>query len=260
MGRLDGKVALITGAGEGIGRASALLFADEGAAVGVLDVDGERAHAVADEVADHGGRALALAADVADARAVADAMRALVREYDSLHVLFANAGIWIEGDGPVTDLDPAAWDRTLAVNLTGTVHCCREAIPAIIRAGGGSVVITSSPVAVRPDPAYDAYTVSKAGLIALAKSIAQVYALEGVRANTILPGAVRTAMTRDAFDDPEYVRGAEQMTVLGRLGEPIEVARGALFLASDEASFVTGTSLYVDGGWMLGPQLPVRPV
>jgi len=260
MGRLDGKVALITGAGEGIGRASALLFAEEGAAVGVLDVNGERAHSVADEIADRGGRALALAADVADARAVSDAMRTLLREYDGLHVLFANAGIWVAGDGPVTELDPAAWDHTLAVNLTGTVHCCREAIPAIIRAGGGSVVITSSPVAVRPEPAYDAYTVTKAGLIALAKSIAQVYGRDGVRANTIMPGAVRTAMTRDAFDDPAYVRAAEQMTVLGRLGEAIEVARGALFLASDEASFVTGSSLYVDGGWMLGPQQTVRPV
>lgn len=258
-GRLAGRVALITGAGEGIGRAAALLFAAEGASVGVLDVDEQRADRVVAEIVGAGGGALSLCADVAGDEQVRGAVSQLVSNYGGLHVLYCNAGVWLEGDGPVTEVDEEIWSRTVDINLNGTYRCCRRAIPEIVRSGGGAVITTSSPVAARPEPAYDAYTASKGALISLTRSIAQVYARDGVRANVLMPGAIRTAMTRDAFADEKYLREAERMTLLGRIGEPEEVARAALYLASDESSFVTGTVQVVDGGWLLGPEHDPRP-
>jgi NAD(P)-dependent dehydrogenase (short-subunit alcohol dehydrogenase family) len=255
VGRLDGKVALITGAGEGMGRAGAILFACEGARVGVLDVVPERAHETARLVEAAGGSALPLVADVAVAEEVRAAVDALVAAHGKLDVLWANAGIWDPGDGPVTELDPAAWERTLAVNLNGVFHACRFAIPKIVEAGGGSVIVTSSPVAVRPEPVYDAYVASKGAVLSLTKSIAQHYARRGVRANVLMPGAVASAMTRAALEDPAYIAHNLRNTPLGRLGTPEDVARAALYLASDESSFVTGSVHWVDGGWMLGPEM-----
>jgi NAD(P)-dependent dehydrogenase (short-subunit alcohol dehydrogenase family) len=260
MGRLDGKVALVTGAGEGMGRAGALLFAGEGARVGVLDLDAARAEAVAAEIEAAGGEAVAVAADVSSAGDVRAAVEAVAGAFRALHVLYNNAGVWLPGDGAVTELDEDVWHRTLAVNLTGVYLCCRHGIPHLLEAGGGSVINTSSPVAVRPEPVYDAYTASKGGVISLTRSIAQFYGPRGVRANVLMPGSIVTAMTREALADPRYREASERMTVLGRLGQPEEVAAAALFLASDESSFVTGSIQWVDGGWMLGPQEEAFPV
>jgi NAD(P)-dependent dehydrogenase (short-subunit alcohol dehydrogenase family) len=256
-GRLDGRVALITGAGEGMGRAAALLFAQEGARVGVLDVDRERAETVAAEI---GEAAVAIAADVSSPADVRRAVEEVVRAFGALHVLYNNAGVWLPGDGSVVDLDEDVWHRTLAVNLTGVFLCCRFGIPALLEAGGGSVINTSSPVAVRPEPVYDAYTASKGGVISLTRSIAQHFGPRGIRANVLMPGSIVTAMTREALADPRYREASERMTVLGRLGEPEDVARAALYLACDESSFVTGAIHWVDGGWLLGPQEEAFPV
>ena len=260
MARLQGKVALITGAGEGMGRAAALLFAREGARVGVLDLDERRAEETAELVAAEGGTAIPVAADVSAEEDVRAAVATTVRELGGLHVLYNNAGVWIPGDGAVTELDLGAWERTLAVNLTGVMLMCRHGIPVIVDAGGGSVINTSSPVAVRPEPVYDAYVASKGGVISLTRSIAQFYAPQGVRANVLMPGAIETAMTREAFTDAAYRTASERMTVLGRIGRPEEVATAALYLASDDSSFVTGAIHWVDGGWMIGPQQEAFPV
>jgi NAD(P)-dependent dehydrogenase (short-subunit alcohol dehydrogenase family) len=256
MGRLDGKVALITGAGEGMGRAGAFLFAREGAAVGVLDVDSGRALETVSLVRAEGAAAIPLQADVSVEADVRGAVEAVVAEYGALHVLWNNAGIWLPGDGAVTELDPAAWERTLAVNLTGVFLCCRHAIPRIIDSGGGSVINTSSPVAVRPEPVYDAYVASKGAVLSLTRSIAQHYARHGVRANVLMPGGVESAMTRGALADPAYREHVIRTTPLGRIGRPEDVAYAALYLASDESSWVTGSVQWVDGGWLLGPEQP----
>jgi NAD(P)-dependent dehydrogenase (short-subunit alcohol dehydrogenase family) len=260
MGRLDGKVALITGAGEGMGAAAARLFAREGARVGVLDIDPERAGAVAAEIRRDGGHSVAVVADVSSPDQVRAAVAAVVSAFGSLHVLYNNAGVWLPGDGSVTELDEEVWHRTLAVNLTGVFLCCRFGIPELVRAGGGSVINTSSPVAVRPEPVYDAYTASKGGVISLTRSIAQAYARDGVRANVLMPGSIETAMTRESFRNPAYREASIRATPLGRLGQPEEVAHAALYLASDESSFVTGAIHWVDGGWLLGPQVEAFPV
>jgi NAD(P)-dependent dehydrogenase (short-subunit alcohol dehydrogenase family) len=260
MGRLDGKIALITGAGEGMGRAAAILFAREGAKVAVLDISSSRAEETSSHIQEQGGIAIAIQADVSLGGDCSGAVERAIREYGALHVLYNNAGVWIPGDNAVTELDLAAWDRTIAVNLTGVMLMCRFAIPHLIQAGGGSVINTSSPVAFRPEPVYDAYTASKGGVTSLTLSIAQYYGPQGVRANVLAPGSILTAMTREAFADERYRAAAEKMTILGRIGQPEDVAYAALFLASDESRFVTGSVQWVDGGWMLGPRQDAFPV
>jgi NAD(P)-dependent dehydrogenase (short-subunit alcohol dehydrogenase family) len=237
-----------------MGRAAARLFAREGARVGVLDVDEERARATAAAVEGEDGEALPLVADVSSPGQVRAAVASTVEAFGALHVLYNNAGVWLPGDGPVTELAEDVWERVLAVNLTGVYLCCRYGIPELVRAGGGSVINTASPVAVRPEPVYDAYVASKGGVVSLTRSIAQYYARFGVRANVLMPGNIETSMTRPALADPRYREHFLRTTPLGRAGQPEDVAYAALYLASDESSFVTGSVQWVDGGWLLGPQ------
>jgi NAD(P)-dependent dehydrogenase (short-subunit alcohol dehydrogenase family) len=249
--RLAGRGALVTGAGEGIGRATALLFAAEGAHVGVLDIEPDRVEETVGEIARLGGAALPLPVDVAEDEEVAEAVLAVEEAAGGLHVLVNSAGVWDPRDTAVGDLDVEVWERTLAVNLSGVYHTCKHAVPAMERAGRGSVVNVSSVVALRPEPVYAAYTASKGGVIALTLSIAQHYAHAGVRANVLLPGAIETAMTREAFAIPEYRERALSHTPIGRVGQPEDLAYAALYLAADDAAFVTGAVLPVDGGWLL---------
>lgn len=248
-GRLEGKRALVTGAGSGIGRATALLFAREGALVACADLDAARAQACAAAIEAEGGRALAVEVDVAEAASVQAMVAGVEQAFGGLDVLFNNAGLVLaEDEGPVeTPLE--AWDRTLAVNLTGVFLCCKYGIPALLRAGGGSIVNMASMVAhIGSAVPQVAYAATKGGVVALSREIAIEYARRGIRVNALSPGPVETPLTRAFFDTPAKLERRRVHMPLGRFGQAEEVARAALFLASDDASYVTGASLLVDGG------------
>jgi len=247
--RLAGKVALITGAGSGIGRQAALLFAAEGAKLVLGDRDAKAGERVAGEVAAAGGQATFVAMDVAKA---ADAERAVAtaeRSYGALHVLFNNAGIFPDADGSPVDTPEAVFDQVMAVNLKGVFLGCKYGIPALLRAGGGSIVNTASFVAVLGAATSQvAYTASKGGVLAMTREIAVEYARKGIRANALCPGPVNTPLLAKLLENPAARARRLVHIPMGRLAEAVEIARAALWLASDESSFVTGTTFLVDGG------------
>jgi NAD(P)-dependent dehydrogenase (short-subunit alcohol dehydrogenase family) len=251
--RLRGKVALVTGAGMGIGREAAALFAAEGARVVVADIDAGAAAETVRRVAAAGGEALAVPGDVAlepdVERMVADG----VRRFGALHVLYANAGVlWKDRDRSVLETDSAWWDRVMAINLKGVFWITKHGIPHLRRAGGGSVVLMGSVSAlVGFTRAQDAYTCAKGALISLTKSLAIQFAKDGIRCNIIHPGIVDTPLQAPYLTD-ELRREFRAGIPLGRIAEPREIANVALFLASDESSFMTGAELVVDGGFTAG--------
>jgi len=248
-GRLADKVALITGAGSGIGQVAAALFAAEGAAVVVADVDADGAARTVAAVEGGGGRALAVVADVADEAGAAVAVAAAAERFGALHVVFNNAGIFPGDDGGVLDTPAETWDRVMAVNLKGVWLCCRAAIPVMLDSGGGAIVNVASFVALMgAATAQVAYTASKGGVLAFTRELAVEYARRGIRANALCPGPIETPLLAELMADPERRRRRLVHIPMGRLGRPEEVARAALFLASDEASFMTGSALVVDGG------------
>ncbi|HTZ09419.1 MAG TPA: glucose 1-dehydrogenase [Acidimicrobiales bacterium] len=248
-GRLEGKVALITGAGSGIGQVAAGLFAAEGAAVVVADVDEPGAARTVEAVTGRGGRAVAVGADVADESGAASAVDAALAHFGGLQVVVNNAGIFPGDDGGLLDTPPGTWDRVMAVNLRGVWLCCRAAVPAMLEAGGGAIVNVASFVALMgAATAQVAYTASKGGVLAFTRELAVEYARRGIRANALCPGPVDTPLLAELLADPERRRRRLVHIPMGRLGRPEEVARAALFLASDDASFMTGSALVVDGG------------
>jgi NAD(P)-dependent dehydrogenase (short-subunit alcohol dehydrogenase family) len=249
MARLDGKVAVITGAGSGIGRVAASLFAAEGASVVVADVAADdAASAVADIVA-AGGTATAVAVDVSDETEVNQMVSAAVNAYGGLHILFNNAGIFPDDDGGVLDTPPGTWNRVMDVNLKGVWLGCRAAVPAMLASGGGSIVNVASFVALMgAATAQIAYTASKGGVLALTRELAVEYARQGIRANSICPGPIETPLLAELLSDPARRQRRLVHIPIGRFGRPEEIAKAALFLASDDASFVTGSALVVDGG------------
>ncbi len=249
MGRLDGKVAVITGAGSGIGRVAAALFASEGAQVVVADVVAADAESAVAEIEATGAAATAVVVDVADEGQVAGMIAAAVDTYGGLHVLFNNAGIFPDDDGGVLDTPPSTWQKVMDVNLKGVWLGCRAAVPAMLQSGGGSIVNVASFVALMgAATAQVAYTASKGGVLAFTRELAVEYARRGIRANSICPGPIETPLLAELLADPARRERRLVHIPIGRFGRPEEIARAALFLASDEASFVTGSALVVDGG------------
>jgi NAD(P)-dependent dehydrogenase (short-subunit alcohol dehydrogenase family) len=245
-GRLAGKVAVITGGGSGIGRAAALRFAAEGATVLVADVAGANAETVAAEVGAAGGRALAMAVDVTDRGQVTAMAARAAATFGGVDVLLAAAGVLAFGD--VVETEPDVWERVLAVNLTGLYLCARAVIPSMAARHGGSIVtISSSTGAHDAAPGTAAYIASKGGVAMLTKAMAVDHAAAGVRVNAIAPGPTATPMLQ-AVMSPDELRAFGQAMPVGRLADPAELAAAALFLASDDASYVTGAVFAVDGG------------
>jgi len=248
-GRLADRTALITGAASGIGREAALLFAAERANVLVADVDADAgAHTVRDVEA-AGGRALFVPTDVTSAAQLEAAVGEAERAFGALHVLFNNAGIFPDGDASPVDTPEAIWDRVMAVNLKGVFLGCKYGIPALLRAGGGSIINTASFVAVvGAATSQVAYTASKGGVLAMTREIAVEYARRGIRANALCPGPVNTPLLQGILSDPEARARRLVHVPMGRPAEAGEVARAALFLACDESSYVNGATFLVDGG------------
>jgi NAD(P)-dependent dehydrogenase (short-subunit alcohol dehydrogenase family) len=247
--RLAGKVALITGGASGIGREASLLFAAEGARLLIADVDGAAAERAAGAVRAAGGEARAVACDVARSDDVRAAVAAAEDAFGALHVLFNNAGVFPADDGSPVDTPEDTFDRVMAVNAKGVFLGCKHGIPALLRAGGGSIVNTASFVAILGAATSQvAYTASKGAVLAMTREIAIEYARRGIRANALCPGPVNTPLLAELLATPAARQRRLVHVPMGRLAEAGEIARAALFLASDESSYVNGATFLVDGG------------
>ena len=249
MHSLAGRTALITGAGSGIGRESALLFAHAGAAVVVCDVSEPAGSETVAAIEAAGGRASFVGADVSQADQVRHAVDRALELTGELHVLFNNAGIFPDGDASPVETSEEVWDRVIDVNLKGVFLGCKFGIPALLRSGGGSIINTASFVAVMGAATSQiAYTASKGGVLAMTREIAVEYARQGIRANALCPGPVNTPLLQEFLSDP-VARARRLVHIpMGRLAEANEIARAALFLASPDSSYVNGATFLVDGG------------
>ncbi|MDQ1481494.1 MAG: hypothetical protein QOI44_2355 [Actinomycetota bacterium] len=253
MARFTGKVAIVTGGGSGIGRATALLLASEGAAVTVADIASDAAHTVAEAITNAGGSARAHVVDVSDPVAVEAMVADTVSAFGGLDVLHNNAAALDQNrlDQDVATMDLDTWDRVMAVNLTGPMLGCRYAIPAMLERGSGAIVNTASAAAFYGSHSLAAYGTSKAGLVALTRYVATAYGERGIRCNAVAPGVVVDEQAQAALGGPmgDRLRRYSTSHLIGRLGYPEEIARAVAFLASDDAAFVTGETLRIDGGF-----------
>ncbi len=248
-GKLAGKAAIVTGAGNGIGRAIAVALAEAGAAVLGADIAFEDAEATARQIIGGGGRAVASRCDVSDRASARAAVEQAVAAFGGLHVLVSNAAVFV----PVTTLEEMRvehWEATLAVNLGGAFHTSQAAIPHLRAGGGGSIILIASQMARVANAGQAAYCATKGALVQLAKGMALELAKDNIRVNTLSPGGTATDRMINRFGDVETAQriwGAQHP--MGRLGEPAEMGPGAVFLASDDSSFMTGADLLIDGGY-----------
>lgn len=247
--RLADKVALITGAGSGMGRLACQMFARQGASVVALDITEDALRETAASIESQGGKIVAVPADVAAAADVQRAVAEGVRAFGGLNVLYNNAGIFPDEDQSIVDMDEAVYQRVLDVNLKGVALCCKYGIPELVKAGGGSVINVASFVAlVGCTVPQDAYTASKGAVLSLTRSLAVQYGPKGVRANAICPGPILTPLLEGLFPSEEEKMKRLNRIPLGRFGRAEDIVYAALYFASDESSWTTGTAFVVDGG------------
>ncbi|SJZ75346.1 NAD(P)-dependent dehydrogenase, short-chain alcohol dehydrogenase family [Enhydrobacter aerosaccus] len=249
--KLKDRIAIVTGAASGIGAASALLFASEGAKVALVDLDEKRLEQVATDIQSKGGETVSIAADVSQADQARAGVHRILDKWGKVDVLMTAAGVSL--GGTVDRIDEATWDRTFAINVKGTFLWVHHAIQPMIAAGSGAIVTVGSQLAQSSLGKNAAYVASKGAIASFTKTIAVDHAAQGVRVNALMPGVIDTPMPARSLQrqaDPEAARrGWTERHPMKRIGQPEEVAKAALFLASDDSSFVTGTLLFVDGGW-----------
>jgi NAD(P)-dependent dehydrogenase (short-subunit alcohol dehydrogenase family) len=247
--QLQWKVAIVTGAASGIGAESAKLFATEGASVVCVDRNHHGANAVANEIIAAGGRAFALTADVSSEEDIRAMVDTTVEQYGRLDVLFNNAGVMLPDDGDAESTLEAMWDQTLAINVKGVWLGCKYGIPAMRDTGGGSIINTASFVALLgAATAQLAYTASKGAVLSMTRELAVIHARENIRVNALCPGPLRTKLLMDFLDTEEKKQRRLAHVPMGRFGEAEEMAKAALFLASEQSSYMTGSTFTVDGG------------
>jgi NAD(P)-dependent dehydrogenase (short-subunit alcohol dehydrogenase family) len=247
--RLDGKVALITGGASGMGMVAAKLFASEGARVVLTDVNDAAGETIAAAIVGSGGEARYVHADVSKETDARSMVAAAVDGFGGLHILYNNAGIMLAEDGSVDATEESIWDRTLAINVKGVAFGCKYGVPAMIASGGGSIINVASFVAwLGAATSQTAYTASKGAVLAMTREIAVEYARKGIRCNALCPGPIETPLLMQLLSDDAKRQRRFVHIPMGRLGQAEELAKAALFLASDDASFMTGASLIVDGG------------
>lgn len=247
--KLSGKVALITGAASGIGRETALLFASEGASVIACDIDDPGGAETVSMIEKRGGRAVYVHSDVSKSQDCRNMVEQAESEFGALHIIFNNAGVMDSRDDDAEATEEDVWDLTMNINLKGVFLGCKYGIPALKRAGGGSIINTASFVALLGAATPQiAYTASKGGVLSMTRELAVIHARENIRVNALCPGPLRTELLMKFLDTEEKRQRRLVHIPIGRFGEAAEMAKAALFLASDDASYVTGTEFVVDGG------------